>query len=172
MNEAGLRTLLHITARTTFMFFVCAFAGNALRDLWHNAFSAWLARQRDWFLAAVAVSHSFHLAAIIGFFQVIGWSHLKMVTLVGGGFVYLMIYGLAVVALLRLRGRQEVFLLGRSRFEAFAMYLIWLIFALAFIPRMVSGWPVYSLLGFAALAALTLRIICLVRHRRATGAAA
>lgn len=72
-------------------------------------------------------------------------------TLVGGGSVYLLIYGLAIVAILRLRSRKEIFLFGRLKFEALAMYVIWLIFALAFVPRMVSGWPVYSLLGFVAL---------------------
>lgn len=102
MNAEGLRTALHLTARTTFVFFVCAFAGNALRDLWPGAISAWFSRQRDWFLLAVAASHTFHLAAIIAFFQVIGWSHLLMVTLVGGASVYLLIYGLAVVAILSL----------------------------------------------------------------------
>ena len=171
MNAEGLRTALHLTARTTFVFFVCAFAGNALRDLWPSSISAWLSRQRDWFLVAVAASHTFHLAAIIAFFQVIGWSHLQMVTLVGGGSVYLLIYGLAIVSILRLRGRKEIFLFGRLKFEALAMYLIWLIFALAFVPRIVSGWPVYSLLGFTALAALAVRVVCLVRHRRAMAAA-
>ena len=172
MNAEGLRTALHLTARTTFVFFVFAFAGNALRDLWPGAISAWLSRQRDWFLVATAVSHTFHLAAIIAFFQVVGWSHLRMVTLVGGGSVYLLIYGLAIVAILRLRGRKEIFLFGKLRFEAFAMYLIWLIFALALVPRIVSGWPVYSLLGFTALAAFIVRIACLVRHRRAVATAA
>lgn len=171
MNAEGLRTALHLTARTTFVFFVCAFAGNALRDLWPGTISAWLSRQRDWFLVATAVSHTFHLAAIIAFFQIVGWSHLQMVTLVGGGSVYLLIYGLAIVAILRLRSRKEIFLFGKLRFEAFAMYLIWLIFALAFVPRIVSGWPVYSLLGFTALAALVVRVVCLVRHRRAMAAA-
>jgi hypothetical protein len=172
MNAEGLRTLLHLTARTTFVFFVCAFAGNALRDLWPGAILAWISRQRDWYLLAVAVSHTLHLAAIIAFFQVVGWSHLKLVTVIGGGSVYLLIYGLAIVAILRLRSQKEIFLFGRLKFEAFAMYLIWLIFALAFVPRIVSGWPVYSLLGFVALAALVVRVACLVRHRRTMAAAA
>ncbi|HKD78626.1 MAG TPA: hypothetical protein VKH81_02980 [Candidatus Angelobacter sp.] len=163
--------LLHLTARTTFVFFVGAFVGNAVRDLWPGAFSIWLAKQRDWFLPAAAVSHTFHLAAIIAFFEIIGWSHLKMVTLVGGGSVYLLIYGLAIAAVLRLRRRKEMFLFGRQKFEALAMYLIWLIFALAFVRRIVSGWLVYSLLGASALAALALRVACLVRHRRAMTAA-
>lgn len=167
----NLRTLLHLTARTTFVFFVCAFAGNALRDLWPSALSAWLARQRDWFLLAVAASHTFHLAAIIAFFQVVGWSQLKLMTAVGGGSVYLLIYGLAIVAIRRLRSRREIFFL-KPTFEAFAMYLIWLIFALAFVPRIISGWPVYSFFGLMALAALLVRVACLLRHRRAMAARA
>src|SRR5262249_28104838 len=171
MTEVGLRTLLHYTARTTFVLFTCAFAGNALSNLWPGRFSDWLARRRDWFLLGVAVSHTFHLAAIVAFFQVVGWSKLHILRVAPGGFVYLLIYGLAMVAVLRLRGRTQTFFLG-PKFEAFTLYTIWLVFALAFVPRIVSGWPVYSLFGGAALAALILRIACLVRHRRALAASA
>ena len=171
MNEAGIRVALHITARTTFVFFVCAFTGNALRDLWPGRFSFWLAMKRDWFLLATAASHTLHLVAIIAFFQVASWSKLQLVTLLGGGFVYLLIYALAVATILRIRNCEQG-LLGSPRFQAFALYLVWLIFALAFVPRIISGWPTYSLLGTAALAALVIRIGCLVRHHRAKAAAA
>lgn len=172
MTEAGLRTLLHYSARTTFVLFVCAFAGAALSNLWPGGFSYWLARKRDWFLLAVAASHTVHLGAIIAFFQLVGWSKLRLVALAGGGFIYLLLYGLAAVAVLRLRGKAEAFFLGAPKYESVAMYAIWLIFALAFVPRIISGWPVYSLFGVAALAALALRIACLVRHRRALAASA
>lgn len=165
MTEAGLRTLLHYTARATFVVFACAFVGNALSNLWPGRFSHWLARRRDWFLLAAAASHTFHLAAIVAFFQIVGWSKLRMLRVVPGGFVYLLIYGLAVVAILRLRGRTQTFFLS-PKFEAFTMYAIWLVFASAFIRRIVSGWPVYSLFGVAALVALVLRIGCLLLHRR------
>src|SRR4029077_7836222 len=148
---AGIHLLLRYTARTTFVFFFFAFTGSALRDLWPGVLSSWLARKRDWFLVAMAVSHSVHLAAIIALFQVVGWSRLQIVTLLGGGFVYVLIYLLAVNALGRMWSGREGFLVGSLRSEAVALYLIWLIFALAFIPRMVSGWPVYSLFGTAAL---------------------
>ena len=172
MTEAGLRVALHLTARTTFVFFICAFAGNALRDLWPGKFSIWLAAKRDWFLLATAASHTFHLAAIIAFFQVVGWSKLKLITLLGGGLVYLLIYALAVSTMGRLRSNRSGFRQSWPRFEAIALYLIWLIFALAFVPRIVSGWPVYSILGIAAVAALFIRIDCLARHRRMKASAA
>jgi hypothetical protein len=172
MNEAGLRIALHLTARITFAFFVCVFTGNALRDLWPGRLSLWLSRNRDWFLVAMAASHTFHLAAIIAFFQVVGWSKLQIVTLLGGGFVYLLFYALAATAIMRLRGDGHTFMAGSPKLEAAALYLIWIIFALAFVPRIVSGWPIYSILAVTALAALVIRIACLVRHKRAVAAAA
>lgn len=172
MTEAGLRIALHVTARITFVFFLCAFTGNALLDLWPGRFSLWLSRSRDWFLLAMAASHTFHLAAIIAFFQAVGWSRLHIVTLLGGGFIYLLIYGLAATAIMRLRGDNNKFMAGSPKLEAAALYLIWLIFALAFVPRIISGWPVYSILAVVVLAALFIRIVCLIRHKRALAAAA
>src|ERR1051326_172302 len=172
MTEDGLRIALHVTARITFAFFVCAFTGNALRDLCQGKLSLWLSRNRDWFLVAMAASHTFHLAAIIVFFQTVGWSKLHLVTLLGGGSVYLLIYALAATAIMRLRRGGHGFLAGSPRLEAAALYLIWLIFALAFVPRIVSGWPVYSILAVTALAALAIRIACLARHKRSLATAA
>jgi sulfoxide reductase heme-binding subunit YedZ len=170
MNEATLRLLLHLTARTTFVFFFCAFTGNALRDLWPSKISNWLARNYDRFLVAQAASHTVHLAAIIAFFCLVGWSKLQTATLIGGGSVYFLIYALAVVAIVRLsRGREWP---GPIRFEGFSLYVIWLVFALAFVPRLISGWPVYSLFGIAAIVALAIRIVCKLRHNKTMAARA
>jgi sulfoxide reductase heme-binding subunit YedZ len=169
MNEANMVLLLHWTARSTFVLFFCAFTGNALRDLWPNKISNWLARNHDHFLVAQAASHTVHLAAIIAYFRLVGWSRLHIATLIPGGSVYLLIYALAVVAIVRLSRGQEF--PGPIRFEGFALYVIWIVFASAFVPRMVSGWPVYSLFGLAAIVALTIRIICRLRHSRVTGLA-
>jgi membrane-bound acyltransferase YfiQ involved in biofilm formation len=172
MNEGGVLLLLHLTARVTFVFFLCAFTGNALRDLWPGRFSQWLARGHDYFLVAQAASHTVHLAAIIAYFQLVGWSRLKMPTILGGGFVYLLMYALAAAALVRLFSGRQASLTGLIRFEGFALYVIWLVFALAFVPRIVSGWPVYSLFGLAAIVALTIRIVCKLRHNKAMAMAA
>lgn len=172
MDEAAIRLTLRVTARTTFVFFVCAFAGNALRDLFPGKLFIWLAAKRDAFLLAMAASHTVHLAAIIALFQLLGSSRLKLTTVLGGGLVYMLIYALAIGAVMRLRGLEARSLLGSPGFEAVALYLIWLVFALAFVPRIVSGWPVYSLFSVVALAALLIRVACLVRHRRSRAAAA
>src|SRR5438270_541023 len=119
MNEATLRMVLHLTARMTFVVFVGAFIGNALRDLWPGTFSAWLSRRRDWFIVGMAASHTLHLAAIVAYYQVIGWSHLRLLRTVPGAIVYLVIYALAVAAILRLSGRKEPFYRAGSRSEAY-----------------------------------------------------
>lgn len=172
MSEADIHLLLRYTARTTFVLFCFAFAGNALRELLPGAVSEWMARRRDWFVIAMAASHSLHLLAIIALFQRIGFAKLRLLTVVGGGVVYLLIYSLAANAFVRLRNGQRERPLIAPRVESVGMYLIWLVFAVAFVPRIVSGWPVYSLLGSAALLALALRIACLARHRRVRAAAA
>jgi len=170
MNEATLRMALHFTARMTFVALVGAFTGNALRDLWPGAFSAWLSRRRDSFIVGIAASHTLHLVAIVAFYRVIGSSHLSFLRLLPGAIVYLVIYALAVAASLRLAGRKEPFFRAGSKSAGFALYLIWFVFAAAFVPRIVSGWPVYSFFGVLALMALTIRIACRPRHPRSMAA--
>jgi len=170
MNEATLRMVLHLTARMTFVVFVGVFIGNALRDLWPGVFSAWLSRHRDWFIVGAAASHTLHLTAIVAYFQVVGWSNLSVLRLVPGGLTYMVIYALAVAAILRLSGRKEPFFRAGTRPEGFSLYLIWFVFASAFVPRIVSGWPAYSFFGVLALASLTIRIACRMRHPRAVAA--
>jgi len=172
MSEAEIHLLLRYTARTTFVLFCFAFTGNALRELMPGTVSVWLSRKRDWFVIAMAALHTFHLAAIIALFQTIGWAKLRLLTVVGGGVGYLLLYLLAANSIMRLRSGERGRPLITPRLESATLYLIWLVFAVAFVPRMVSGWPVYSLLGSAALLALALRLVCLLRHRRASAAAA
>jgi len=170
MNEVTLRMALHFTARMTFVVLVGAFTGNALRDLWPGAFSAWVSRRRDWFIAGIAASHTLHLVAIVAFYRVIGWSHLSFLRVLPGAIVYLLIYALAVAASLRLAGRKEPFFRAGSKSEGFALYLLWFVFASAFVPRIVSGWPAYTFFGVLALAALIIRIACRMRRPRAMAA--
>ena len=176
MNEAGIHLLLRVTARTTFVVFFFAFTGNALRDLWPGVLSSWLARKRDWFLVAMAVSHSVHLAAIIMLEQAIGWprfyDHFRVAGIGLGGLVFVFIYVLALRALLRLRRSEEARPHIPSKLEGVYLYAVWFVFAAGFVPRMASGWPVYWLFGAAILAALIIRIACRMRHRRAMASAA
>lgn len=167
MTEQEIRLLLRITARTSFLLFSCAFTANALQVLWPWKFTEWLARNRDRFFLGFAASHTVHLAAIIALIITLG--HPRIQTLVGGGLVYVFIYALAAAAVPRSAGHKPPTFIGSSKFETFAMYVVWLVFALAFVPRVMRGSP-YPVLGVLALATLAIRIAG--RTRKAQPAAA
>jgi hypothetical protein len=164
MHESEIRLALRITARISFLLFSASFTANALSMLWPTALTNWVRLNRDRFLIAFAVSHTLHLAAIISLIAVLGRP--RNSTLAGGGFVFLLIYGQAAAAIARSLGRKQLAFWGASGFETFSVYAIWLVFALGFIPRMISGRPIYSLLGMIAIADLVARIAGSARRSR------
>src|SRR5262249_43173364 len=112
----------------------------------------------DRFILGFAASHTVHLVAIIGLLITLPViPRREKYVLVVGGFVFLLLYGLAVAAIARSLGKQLSFVCSTG-FVNFAMYTIWLVFALGFVPRIVKGWPIYSVLGVIALAAIIVRV--------------
>jgi hypothetical protein len=161
MSESLVRTLLDVTARVSFAFFFCGFTGPALANLRRTSISNWLAQKHDLFLVLLALSHTVHLSAIIMLEQAMGWpafvAQVKLSTLIGGGLVYVGIYVMAWQAFTRMISASPP--PNRpSRIESVALYAAWAVFAAAFVPRMVKGWPVYTLLGTSALLALAVRV--------------
>src|SRR5262249_3813618 len=145
-----------------------AFTADALRALWPGNFTEWMARNRDRFVLGFAASHTVHLGAIIALMTVLG--RVPIARLIPGGLVFLLIYALAAIAIARAVSQKQLARIGSSGFESFAMYTIWLVFASAFVPRMVKGWPIYSVLGVLALAAVLLRVAGRARKVRAVAA--
>jgi hypothetical protein len=161
MSEVLLRTLLDVTARISFVFFFCAFAGPALANLQRTAISNWLAQKHDLFLVLLALSHTVHLFGIVMLEQAMGWpafvAQVKVVTLIGGGLVYAGIYAMAWRALTRMISAAPP-AERPPRIESVALYAAWAVFAAAFVPRVVKGWPAYTLLGASALLAFAIRV--------------
>jgi methionine sulfoxide reductase heme-binding subunit len=159
MDEQTIRLLLRITARVSFLFFLSAFVGAALSRLWPAPITRWLDENRRGWLLAFAASHTVHLTLILALAtklgspeflrQVGGW-----VTPVLGGVGYLLIYGLAAAAAIP-NGTKW---LRSPGFQAFAYYLIWTVFARAFVRRSVHS-AFYVQFVFAAIAALSLRLL-------------
>ena len=170
-EEATLRLLLRLTARVSLVFFVGAFAGRAAYILWPSRVSHWLERNGNRFILALAASHTFHLAAIIvlaftisqRFVEETGWTGIIL-----GGLVYLLIYGLAISAMAPTR---DLRLLSSPRFQSVALYVIWFVFAFAFVAgSFARPWP-YSAFAALAIAALLVRIVAnkrAARHSTAT----
>lgn len=159
MTEHAIRLLLRITARTSFLLFTGAFSATGLQVLWPGKFSNWLARNRDYFLLGFAVSHTVHLGFVIALLSIVPVIPPREIyALVLGGFVFLLIYALTAAAIARTVSQKQLAMIGSAGFTSFAMYTIWLVFALGFVPRIVKGWPVYSVLGTIALAGILVRV--------------
>jgi sulfoxide reductase heme-binding subunit YedZ len=166
MDEQTIRLLLRVTARVSFLFFLSAFAGAAVSRLWPAPITRWLEENRRGWILAFAASHTVHLTLILALAtklgsaeflrQVGGW-----VTLVLGGVGYPLIYGLAVAAAFP-NGTKW---LRSPGFQALAYYLIWIVFARAFIRRSVH-FAFYVPFAFAAIAALLLRLLAAQQARK------
>lgn len=163
MSPELIRLFLRISARTSCLLFLAAFAGVGLRNLWQTQWTAWIAKSRPQFLMAFAASHTVHLALIFALASAIPGQFSKrfpLYVLVAGGTLFLLIYGLAIAALAdwRSRGIVRIPVLHSPVFQEIAMYLLWLIFALAFVTGTFHHPGTYAFFGLAVVTALALRI--------------
>lgn len=171
MTEPQIRLLLRITAQISFVLFSGAFAAAGMQVLFPGKFGEWWARNRDRFLLSFVASHTVHLGLVITLLSTLRVIPPREIyALVIGGTVYLFIYALAVAAIARSIGRKQLAVIGSAGFTSFSMYTIWLIFASAFVPRIVKGWPVYSVLGIIALAGFVVHLVGRTPRARAAAA--
>ncbi len=159
--HAGIHLGLRVTARVTFVFFTLAFAGEAAARLWPGAATEWVARQRDPWLVAVAVSHSVHLGFIVALVWAVGFGflHTGVVGWIVGGSLFALIYLVAAGAVVR-RGP-----LYASGFRTTVLWVLWAIFALAFLGGL-SRSLVYLPLAATVLAALGVRLAARLARMR------
>lgn len=171
MSESEIRLLLRITARTSCLLFSAAFVADSLRALWPTSFALWLARNRDRFFLGFAASHTVHLGLVITLLSIVPvMPRREIYALVLGGFVFVLIYALAAAAIARFINGKQLAVIGSAGFASFATYTIWLVFAAGFVPRIVKGWPIYSLLGVLSIGTLLVRIAGGARKARAATA--
>ena len=161
LEEAGLRSLLRATARSSLVLFLAAFSASALRRLWPSPATAWLLRNRRYLGLAFAFSHTLHLLAVIGL-QRGGWIHLNAVTLVVGGGAYVFVYAMAATssdAAVRALGPRRW-----RRLHRIGIWWVWAVFAFSYGARTISdGWE-YAPLVSGLAGALALRLAA--RSRR------
>ena len=171
MTEPVIRLLLRITARTSFLLFTGAFSAAGLQALWPGKLSNWVVRHSDGFLLGFAASHTVHLGLVITLLSIVpAIPPREIYALVLGGFVFLLIYALAGAAIARSVSGKQLAFIGSAGFTSFSMYTIWLVFAAGFVPRIIRGWPVYSVLGTIALAGILVRVAGQTRKARSASA--
>jgi hypothetical protein len=169
-----IRLLLRVTARTSFVFFFAAFVGRSCQILFPGKYTEWLSHNRDRFLIALGISHTIHLFVILALVVNLGDAFRLPAGLHGllaGIFAYCMIYVLALRAFFGARGGTFWKTVDTPLFERYAMYSMWIIFAVSFLSRVRSGSLVYSFLGAAVIAGPILRITAAqIRRKKAQSA--
>jgi DMSO/TMAO reductase YedYZ heme-binding membrane subunit len=137
-SEAGLRVVVRATARTSLTLFLAAFLASALRRRWPTAATKWLLANRRYVGLGFAVSHLFHLLALValGRWFPAALAGVTWPTLVvgGGGFV--------VVALLAATSSDAaVRRLGVRRWSAlhrFGLYYLWVVFTVTYLGQSIG----------------------------------
>lgn len=145
----SLHLFLRITVRISLILFMLAFAGQGLGALWQSDLADRICRYRHHFLLGFAGSHTIHLALVITLVATMGWASFlakfTWVTVFVGGFAFLLIYLLAVDAFAHLWPRGLPAL--KEGQLSLAMYYVWTIFALAYVPRIRPSDPVHAVFG-------------------------
>lgn len=164
--EESLRAVVRLTAQASVVLFCAVFAASSLRALWRGPFSAWLLRNRRYLGVTFAFSHLVHLGALVALgFVVPGFAgSLGAVTLVFGGFAYVLI--LAMAATSNDRAVAAIGLPAWRRLHRFGVYYLWILFAQSYLPRALGKSPWYWLPAGLLLAALGLRCAAWWPQRR------
>lgn len=165
VGEAGLRSGIRVTARTSVVLFLAAFVASACAALRPSPMSKWLLRNRRALGVSFAVSMGVHGALIVALWQTYRESFVASVkpsTVFGGGVGFVLIALMAATSFDRTAA-----LLGRRAWKVLhtvGMYYLWIVFAFSYAGRL-HALP-YALLFGALLLALGLRLVATVRRRR------
>jgi len=162
-----LRLVIRITARTSLVLFCLAFTASALARLWPGTATRWLRRNRRYVGVSFAASHGLHAIAIAAFAMadpVRFDAQVPLITLIGGGFAYLLIAAMvatsfdSTAALIGPRAWKILHTLGS--------YYVWIIFFQGFAKRAVDD-PFYLVPTAVVVAAMVIRWMPAITRRRA-----
>ncbi len=152
------------TARAGFPIFILTYSASSLARLWPNdTTKAMLRHRRQWGLG-FAFAHTVHLVALVTFLKVSGEPP-KLLTLVGGGAAYVLLYAMAVTsndAAMRALG------VWWKRLHRFGIHWLWFVFTFTYFGRIFDpGRMMQGLVLFPiCLAALGLRLWAWAKVRR------
>lgn len=166
LTEESVRMVVRNTARCSVALFLLAFTASSLQALLRRNWTAWLLRNRRYIGVSFAVSHGFHLLAIITlasaypepFFSNRGW-----VEFIGGGLAYAVILAMTITSF-----KPPRQWLGQRRWVALHTvggYYIWALFANSYLPRALQD-GFYVPFAAAVAGALLLRLARNARKKR------
>ena len=127
-DEAGLRALVRVTARASFLIFIAVYAASSWRRVFPGAASHWLLRNRRYLGLSFAVAHLLHLDAIWLLSLLLGDAfRVDPITGIFGGIAYALIGAMALTS-----SDRAVAWLGPRRWNALhrlGIHWIWGVFA-------------------------------------------
>jgi len=141
------------TSRVGLPVFLTAYlASTLLRFSKNDLTKALMRRRRQWGLA-FALTHSVHLAALFYYLMIAGMPP-ELLTLLGGGLAYVLIYLMAFTS-----NDSSVRLLGKNwkRLHVFGIHYIWFIYTFTYLGRLIG--PDFSPAGIVGFGALLLALI-------------
>ena len=96
-SEDGALLWARYSANLSFLYLFAAFSASALNLRFKNQTTKFLLRNRRYFGLGFALAHSFHLAALIYFFSSTN-DEPSMVSIIGGGLGYLLMFAMAITS--------------------------------------------------------------------------
>jgi hypothetical protein len=153
-GEEGIRAVLRLTARTSFVLFTAAFAASAAARRWPGPATRWLVANRRQIGVSFAVSHTVHLAAIVA----LG----RLTPVINDATAVIAIMGYVAIAAMTVTSfdRTAAWLGARRwrRLHLTAAYYIWAVFLASYLPRAILESPAYAPFVVVLLAVLALRL--------------
>ncbi len=162
-EEAGVRTWIRATARSSALLFLLTFIARPLHRMAAGDATRWLLKNRRFLGVSVGVSHFLHLIGIVWLSN--GWpeNHQnEIVTLIGGGLGFVFLFAMTLTS-----SNAAVAALGKNwrRLHKTGAWYVWFIFAFTAIPQEIFSIRTLMELGF--LGALVLRIVAHFKPRKA-----
>ena len=153
-GEEGIRAVIRLTARTSFVLFNAAFAASALARRWPGGFTRWLVANRRQVGVSFAVSHLVHLVAILAL--------TRYAVMFGDATVVIAVLGYVAIAAMTVTSfdRTAAWLGPRRwrRLHLTAGWFIWGVFLASYLPRTILDSPTYAPFVVVLLAVLALRV--------------
>ena len=153
-GEEGIRAVIRLTARTSFVLFTAAFAASALARRWPGRTTRWLLANRRQVGVSFAVSHAVHLLAILAL--------ARLQPVFTDASILIAVLGYVAIAAMTATSfdRTAAWLGPRQwrRLHLTAGYYIWAVFLASYLPRTILESPAYAPFVVVLLVVLALRL--------------
>lgn len=153
-DEEGVRVGIRATARVTALLLIAVFSASALHRLFPSPPTLWLRVNRRYLGVSTAISHGYHLGLLVALYTLWVSETPSLLTLVGGGFVSLMLLLLAATST---NASQRKLAANWRRLHLLGIWSVWIVFAVSYFPRALED-PLAGTISAALMLSLGLRI--------------